>query len=43
MNPREVRKLAQLMMDRHHSDMDRIEDFRLHAELYHLTHLAAPE
>jgi hypothetical protein len=43
MNPCEVRKLAQLVMDRHHSDTDCIEGFQLHAELHHLTCLTAPE
>jgi hypothetical protein len=43
MNPREVRKLVQLVMDRHYSDTDRIEGFRLHAELHHLTRLTTSE
>jgi hypothetical protein len=43
MNPCEVRKLVQLVMDRHHSDTDCIEGFRLHAELHHPSRLTAPE
>jgi hypothetical protein len=43
MNPREVRKLAQLVMDTHRSDADRIEGFRLHAELRRISRLSAPE
>jgi hypothetical protein len=43
MNPHKVCKLAQLVMDRHHSDMDHIEGFQLHTELHHLSCLTAPE
>jgi hypothetical protein len=43
MNLHELCKLMQFMWDTHNSDMDRIEGFRLHAELHCLSRLTAPE
>jgi hypothetical protein len=43
MNPREVHKLAQLVVDTHQCDADCIEGFRLHRKFHRLSRLLTPE